>query len=119
MWVKSQLFKCQEQPRAHFIDSLSSHGSKSQESKVSLIFYELRVKSHKSKSDDSSYGSWLESTIIVYKIFDIIQVTVRRTADGKREFKFKKMSRDEIEDVTAKKMEKLLGYKYQTKASTL
>ena len=49
----------------------------------------------------------------------LIQVTVRRTADGKREFKFKKMSRDEIEDVTAKKIEKLLGYKYQTKASTL
>ena len=48
-----------------------------------------------------------------------MQVTVRRTADGKREFKFKKMSRDEIEDVTAKKIEKLLGYKYQTKAGTL
>ena len=44
---------------------------------------------------------------------------MQRTADGKREFKFKKMSRDEIEDVTSKKIEKLLGYKYQTKASTL
>mgnify|MGYP001797394937 FL=1 len=44
---------------------------------------------------------------------------MRRTTDGKREFKFKKMSRDEIENVKAKKIEKLLGYKYQTKASTL
>ena len=44
---------------------------------------------------------------------------VRKNEDGQRKFKFKKMSRAEIQEATVKKMEKLLGYRYGMRANTL